>query len=240
MSDRYGMIIGTGRCGTNWLTDMFNYSTVTHCRYEPDGILSSPLQSLPNKWFTAACSDVLEARWDEAIRHTCHRIGRVDRPVVGQKVYFHRLASRTGLVNWPHRRRLGQACRLIVPRFRREEWTVPAWMGSQRRLEREAFTIIKILSMHGWASWLMPNRPEVPIIHIVRHPAGTLNSYLNRFVAHQDRARVERTGRERFRRILEQRPEWAGACSDPDTMGITESEMWFWRWSTQVSKPSSS
>ena len=109
---------------------------------------------------------------------------------------------------------------------------MPWWIGDQAKLT-QAYAVLKINQSARVAIWLLKNRPQVPVFHIVRHPGGRLNSWLNRFLAKRDTAYIEQRNKERLREVLSISPEWAGTFGDIGTMSIAESEMWFWRYVTE-------
>jgi hypothetical protein len=122
-----------------------------------------------------------------------------------------------------------RAIGVIQPSLRNSEWPMPWWVGSQLKLE-EAYAVFKINLDRRIAGWLLANRPQARILHIVRHPCGRLNSWLNRFLAGRDSERVLAFRKERLRKIGEGEPAWKEKFGSIGKMGLVETEVWFWRY----------
>ena len=170
---RYGIITGIGRSGTNWLLDTMDASFHTHCRNEPYGVAGSAFRTLPQVWDWAepVSAETYEARWDEVAHRSVMSIGDRDHQFRYPKAYVHPVAAATGLHNVLTRPRLRASVARVVPRWREGEWPLPWWVGSRARLGG-AVGILKVALDRFTVGWLVANRPQVPIVHIVRHPGG--------------------------------------------------------------------
>ena len=93
----YVLINGHGRSGTNWLKDILDCSTETHCRNEPDWLTPRPYDELPPKWLVRSDTIALEAHWTRTIDWAARRVGDWDRPIEGRKNHLHPFARSTGL-----------------------------------------------------------------------------------------------------------------------------------------------
>lgn len=77
-------------------------------------------------------------------------------------------------------------------------------------------------------------RPNVKVLHIVRHPGGVLNSWLNRYVAHRDVREVKNNSRARLEQLAQCTPNWARRLGDIQRMSIDELELWYWRYMNEI------
>lgn len=230
----YTVILGEGRSGTNWLLDLLDSSETTHCRNEPNTLTeSSPMVRLPNPFVPSPASDaVLERDWDEMIRWTFSHFGRRDPQITVPKAHIYELGRKIGL-NRTMNRRPRQVLRKIIPCLRGGEWELPPWVGSRTRLSR-AHPVIKLVQVPAWATWLLRNRPGARVAHIVRHPGGFLNSWRNRYLNKLGEPVVREANGNRLREIGAQFPDWAKRFGDIDAMSVIESELWYWRFSSET------
>ncbi|WP_072620290.1 sulfotransferase [Spirulina major] len=233
----YALIVGHGRSGTNWLLDILDASPLTYCRNEPNEVHDSPCQKLAPLWQggqdVATMTD-MAAHWDEIAAWMGSRMGERDHRLATPKQYVHPWAQKLGVAYYPARPKIRQALRTAFPGMRAGEWPMPWWVGDQQKLE-QAYAVLKINQAARVAVWLLKNRPQVPVLHIVRHPGGRLNSWLNRFLAVRDRDRINQRNKDRLRDVLAVSPEWSDRIGDKiDAMPIAESEMWFWRYVTET------
>ncbi len=227
------MIVGHGRSGTNWLLDVLDTSPLTHGRNEPNEIMSSPLAFLPSPWVRRREARDLATRWDEAAQWAAHRMGNRDHHAQVPKFFHHGWATALHLPRALVRRRIRKALASVSPGLRAEEWPLPWWAGSQRKME-EALPVLKFTQVPGWACWVLEHRPHTAVLHIVRHPGGFLNSWRNRYLAEHESADVAEANVQRLRLIAEAEPEWAKRFPPLGSMRIEESELWFWRYAAEV------
>jgi hypothetical protein len=96
----------------------------------------------------------------------------------------------------------------IAPSLRGAEWRLPRWLGSRRAL-REARPVLKLVQVPAWGTWVLRNRPGTRVLHIVRRPAGFLNSWRNRYLDEHERAVVTLANRQRLRAVVAVDPKWA-------------------------------
>jgi hypothetical protein len=226
---RYVLIAGHGRSGTNWLLEILDQSRQTHCRNEPNECAGSALAALPQGW--VSCPDRnarLESEWDEAIARTSRSFGIRDQRITVYKDHFSRAAQRMGLVRIARGKRLRRALGPVMPSLRREEWPVPSWVINKRRQVR-SLPIHKINMVPGWIVWVLRNRPEAHVVHIVRHPGGYLNSLMNRWWSTADMGAVERENRELLDRVAACDPVWTDRFGDLGALSPVETELWYWR-----------
>lgn len=232
-SPSYALIVGAGRSGSGWFLDLFDLSPQTHCRNEPDGIQTSPLCCLPGGSVADEHSfPALLADWDEAIQWTVARMGERDRPIRIPKNHFRagrhspRLAR---LVLDPKfRRLLGVAYREL----RQREWIAPRWLCSSRKL-KNALPVLKI-APPGWTVFVLQNKPQTEVFHLVRHPGGFLNSWSNRYLVGRNHNAVSAANKERLHQIAAMDSSWAERFGDIDALCIEESELLYWCYTNEI------
>lgn len=231
----YALIVGHGRSGTNWLLDILDASPLTHCRNEPNEVHDSPCHQLAPLWQGDQAPDQMadmQAHWDHIAAWMGSRMGERDHRLTSPKAYVHPWSQKLGVAYYPARPKIRATLRRVLPEMRAGEWRMPWWVGDQSRLE-QAYAVLKINQAARIAVWLLHQRPQVPVLHIVRHPGGRLNSWLNRFLAERDEARITQRNRDRLRDVLAVSPDWEPLFGNIDAMSIAESEMWFWRYVTE-------
>ncbi len=225
----YAIITGNGRSGTNWLETILDASPLTHCRSEPYGIPTSPFNHVPQIWKTGATVNDMEGLWDDIVAWSSSRIGQGDHAFKNPKRYVYPLARMIGITKLIAHSKSRRAIGLVQPSLRKGEWPMPWWIGNQRRLE-QSYPIFKINLDQRIVAWLLENRPQARILHIIRHPCGRLNSWLTRYVAGRGSDEILSVRRERLRKIGEAEPDWKVKFGNIETMSLVESEVWFWRY----------
>jgi hypothetical protein len=212
---------------------LFDASAETLCRNEPNTTFpQGGFGRLPPRWVLGADHDAMLRGWDAAIREARSHVGARDLPPSGRKHHLRQLPQRLGLSGLPWRRGTGRLLRWLSPSVRSGQWRRSALISDRNRA-LEAFAVLKINATAGWAAWVLEHRPHVPVFHLVRHPAGALNSYLKRWLSRQDQAAVLADSRLRARQIRELRPDWSDRLERIDSMGVSELEMWWWRYLTE-------
>ena len=234
MTQRYVMIVGQGRSGTNWLLDLFDLHSSTFCRNEPDHTPGSPLEEL--RVFGTVCADPggeLAAKWDAAVNWTGVRMGERDPQITARKDFIFPISQRLGGAWFLSHHRLRRMVGLLSPAWRKGEWLLPRWMGSDRRLA-EALLVLKTNQVPGWAYHVMEHAPDMPIIHIVRHPGGFLNSWKRRYLATRDQRSVEQNNIRRLKMIAEVDEGWGRRFGPIDAMPVEASELWYWQYANET------
>ncbi len=122
---------------------------------------------------------------------------------------------------------------MLSPSLRQGEWSLPWWLGSKQRLT-ESLPVLKLIVSPGWTDFILRTRPNVKVLHIVRHPGGVLNSWLNRYVAHRDVREVKNGSRARLEQLAQSDPNWARRLGDIQRMSIDELELWYWRYMNEI------
>lgn len=235
----YILIVGNGRSGTNWLLSMLAASPETHCRNEPHDIASSPFHRLPTAQEIRQNPALMADRWQSFVRWTVQRMGERDHRITAPKTYVHPLAQQLGVAYFPVRPKIRRALQYAVPALRQAEWRMPWWIGSQRRLE-QACGVLKINDLRAWiVRWVLETQPEVPILHIVRHPGGQLNSGLSRFFDHlsaEELASEQRLYQGILKTAIAVDPHWRSVLGDEakiSQLSLLEAVAWFWRYNNE-------
>lgn len=227
------LIVGHGRSGTNWLHGLLDLSPRTHCRNEPNELEGSPLAELHAPVVDPARDAELDGGWDRAVGWAAERLGERDPVPEVPKDHLRSMGQRLGLPTVVRRHRTRRVLGRLVPELGRAEWRMPRWLGSPRRLQ-DAVVVLKTLGVAGWVDWLVRRGRDVQILHCVRHPAGYLDSWSRRWLGINDRAEVARANRRRLREVLRVDPSWEARIGDVEALGAEESELWFWRYSTEA------
>jgi len=160
-------------------------------------------------------------------------MGRLDPVVRVRKNYLYEASRLLGPYRCVHGARLHAALSRFVPSLRGEEWEIPRWLGSQAGLAR-SLPIVKLVTPPGWATFVLRRRPAIPVLHIVRHPGGFLNSWANRYLALNDPEAVLAANLARLREIVAEDPSWAERFGDIASMNAEESELWYWHYANEV------
>lgn len=236
-SHRYALIVGNGRSGTNWLLTMINASAITHCRNEPQHIKHSPIHNFPDPQAIATDTPEMEQRWTEFAEWTSTHVGERDVHVKVEKDYMHSLSHTLGVTNWPMRPKVRHALGYVFPRFRQEEWTLPWWVGSQNQLT-EAYSVFKLNDLPAWTVyWLLKHHPEIPILHIVRHLGGQLNSGRKRFFSNlssDDLLQEANLYKSLLSTAVQIDSKWSAIIPEITTMSLVEALAWFWRYNNEA------
>lgn len=235
--EHYALIIGNGRSGTNWLLTMLDASQLTHCRNEPQEIKQSPYHQLPLPPLAGDTSDLMAKQWDAFVTWTAQRMGERDLKITNPKRHVYGWSQKTGLAYLPVRPTVRRVFKPLFRGLQRGEWEMPAWVGNQRLLN-EAFAVLKINDLKAWtAAWIFQHRPQVPVIHITRHPGGQLNSGIKRFfsgLSAAEQAEERRLYQDILKLALQVHPEWAERFGNIDAMTLMEAVAWFWRYNNEM------
>lgn len=228
----YIMISGHGRSGTNWLLEVLDLSGHTYCRNEPNELCDSPLSKLGSEWVREIDEAEFGEMWDQAMATTAISIGSRDQRISRDKDFLRTFPRLVGLYRIARNYRLRKSINKIAPTARCHEWLASPLVFNHSQM-RQALTVIKINQAPGWASWLLENRKRAGVLHIVRHPAGMLNSWRKRYLEKNVREKVEAENRHRLNKIARLAPDWGTRFGNIDAMSVEESELWFWRYSVE-------
>lgn len=224
MAQNYGLVLGQGRSGTNWVVDNLDISPRTFCRNEPDLCAGSAFSHLPEPWRIRAASRQLASLWDQAVEQTSTHMGEFDHRLNNPKMYVRGLSQRTGVAQLSARPKARRALSTVVRSWRQGEWPMPPWVGT---LDNEQiFSVFKLVQTYNWAAWVLENRPSVPVVHVVRHPGGRHDSFLRRYVAFEDAEKIRRNKIDQLR-VLAAEGDLGARMGSIDDLTLEEAETWF-------------
>ncbi len=234
---RYALILGQGRSGTNHLLRILNQSPHTHCRNEADRLRDSPLNQLENSRFFVQDEEELEAKWDEAVRSAALHMGARDQPLPCAKTWLYPGTRKPGIFYVRQRyrilHRLGRNGRPMDGK----EVRFPRWMTTPNRLE-QAFHVLKLNAVCGFADFVLRKRPAGKVLHIVRHPGGFTKSWLQRWVERRGDSAAKESCQRRLAELCAFAPDWAAQAKVPteaiEKMSYVEAELWFWRYCNET------
>ena len=200
MRSRYAIVLGQGRSGTNWVVDSLDVSPVTFCRNEPDMCTASVMSRLPSKWRIGAEGAALSENWDAAATKSAQLMGERDHRLNHPKVFVSPLSQRLGVAQLSARPKARELGSRVIRSWKRGEWAMPPWVGDLE--DGDVTAVFKIVQAYNWAIWVLENRPDIPVVHVVRHPGGRHESFLRRYVAHADAEETRFLKIEQLRQIV--------------------------------------
>ena len=231
------MIMANGGSGSKRFLRILDQSPQTHCRGEPYNLSSSPfaeIRTFPLSWVvTDDDENMLEARWDDAVRWSAVRMGDRDRLPPPPKEHLHPLARRLGLLRAVSSRTIRTNMGRVLRGFSKDEWLLPRWLGDRDRVER-ALLIMKFNQAPGIGKWILANRRDVKILHLVRHPAARLASWRVRHLSKNDPELVRQRNAARLEAIRSLDESWAPRFGDIDGLSVEESELFYWLFESET------
>lgn len=231
---KYIFIVGHGRSGTKWIMNLLDACPNTFCRHEPDLIVGSSLNGLSHyRDVWRRNLSLSEDEWDKSILSTANCMGERDLVIKYSKVYLYEIPRRLGMMRLLLGPRYRTFLQKVMPSLRAGEWPMPWWLGDANRL-KDAIAVIKTIQAPGWAVFVLQYRPEVPVVHILRHPGGYIYSWLNRYISTTNPTEVAELNRKRLYDVSDEDPEWKRRFGDIDSMSLVESELWYWRYATET------
>jgi len=233
----YVLITGHGRSGTTWLLSLMDLSPLTHCRQEPASreYKKNPWYDLPSRSRHLRKADLLtmEAGWERAVAWSALRVGLRDLPLVVHKQHIHVLAQRLGSDRLIKSRKLRHLINRFYPYPSASEWYLPLWYGNRSALE-QALPVFNLHRIPAWTTWVLENQPQAFVLHIVRHPGGYLNSWINFWLNKSNRDEVTCANRQRLWKVADANNYWKQKFGNIAQMSAEESELWFWRYATET------
>lgn len=149
------------------------------------------------------------------------------------KDHFSSAAQRLGLLRLARGKRLRKVTGVVFSTARREEWPIPSWVVDKGQVNL-SLPIHKLNMVPGWIVWVLRNRPDAHVVHIVRHPGGYLNSLTKRLWSKLDMGKVEQDNRERLAQIAARDPIWSERFGDLAALSPVETELWYWRYASET------
>jgi hypothetical protein len=231
-TDKCIIITGNGRSGSNWMLDILDASPDTHCRNEPHSIKDSPMNYIASLASPEKAKALLPDIWDESVNLSRCRMGQRDHRITHPKRYVHSWSQKVGLTSFIQRPNFIHMLKTISPKYQSGEWPMPWWIGNQNELANSS-VVLKIINLYPWTtSWILKNKLNTPVIHIVRHPGGQINSFLRRYANLCDEAEYERQEIHRkniLNDIAEAHPQYKEVFGDISSLSWVESIAYYWR-----------
>lgn len=222
--NRFGLVIGHGRSGTNLALDLIDTHEKTVCRSELNRAADGSFSALPSTPLAAPLGEDFDACWAQALGPAPWRRWDRDRGQNGFKSYYRGPVSRWLAEHVLPRPRLRRAMGL-----RRTEWSV-RWL---HRSQTPVLPVFKLLLQPNWVVQRHADETGQHVVHVVRAPAGFVQSWRNRWVGTSPETVYAENlltlppvlahfGRER---VTE--PGFSEAA-------LVESELWRWRYMNEV------
>lgn len=209
MNLKYCVVAGMGRSGTNYILDLLDFSASTICRNEPDAISGSNFSNLNYMYATQASEIPKEFKksWTKTINEERYFFSVRDRSL-GCVKNFMTSAWSSMLASWlltGQRRR--NALKLIWPTLSGNRYSLPHLLIDNIKLKK-AMLVIKINMKLGWMLYLVRQEPSIPVIHVIRHPAGYFASMKYRYITKVGEEIARKGAIERLQNIAGTDPVW--------------------------------
>lgn len=231
---QYILLAGHGGSGTKRACGILDLSAQTHCRQVPYRIGGSVFQRLFNdggaRWGRPGeSSPLMEELWDDAVQQSRSRFSRMDWMPPPPKSHLYQLPRHLQLWRLVKNNNVRAIFSRLQPALRGEEWMMPRWLGDRKTLER-AVVVLKLNKVPGWVAWVLSQRPDVAVIHVVRHPGAYLNAWKGRWLSISNGNDLAKENRRRLRQISAVDPEWVDRFPDLGRCSAEQGELWFWRY----------
>jgi hypothetical protein len=234
MRSDYALVVGLARPETGWLLGMLDESTQTLCRGAPDAARDSPLAAVEDdRWCAGPGEGRLATEWDAAAARAARRMGDGDPRGGAPKRHVRAWARGLRLDRALRSPRVREALAEWLPYFGRDETPFPRLLASPRRLA-EATALLELAGAPGWAAFVLRERPAVPVLHVVRHPAAHLEWWTNVHAKAHDADALLRAGRASLHTIAERDPRWALRFGDIDQMSPERAALCHWLHTNEV------
>jgi hypothetical protein len=220
-NDKYVLVIGHGRSGTNLALDLLDCHPATFCRNEPNEIPGSAMNGLAGNLIGAGMDDQFVGHWRDAIAASSERRGFRDRFRRTYKQYYstilhalvaEKLQSRTTLRN-----ALG---------IKGGEWQAAGLKG-------ERVPVFKILLRPHWATVTHSHDRNQHVIHVVREPVAFILSWWNRYVLRDAQGGPQAVYNDNLRtvpKILAHYGARLASGNEYSFEALIETELWRWRY----------
>ena len=224
----YVVIGGFGRSGSNLILKMFDIHEATHCRNEPNDLSSGAMGGL-SAFFASEMPADFDRRWPVAVDGVARSVGLRDHLPPPDKVFL-RSGPAARVLSVLQSRRRGR--RLLGMG---EEWPCPPFLYDRAAMT-DALPVLKMMLMGAplvRAQTLMPGQH---LVHILRDPAGFLNSWYNRYVMWHPAGpeHVWTATLETLSPILEHFEADPARFDRYDRQRLVEAELWRWRYLNEV------
>ncbi len=230
--DRYLVIAGHGRSGSNRLLDAFDCHPAVFCRNEPNKPSGSPFLKLPDGFFPSQRADFADL-WKPTIDQAARQISVRDRLRGVGKDFVRSPIRRAYARHVFLRARPRKAAALFAPSLRSQ--TSPAEPHyAEPGLVSLAYPVFKILLTPGWLIDAFDGDPRMRVILNLRAPAGFLRSWRHRYAEAAGVEEVFRANLNSLPRILQHFGAEGLAPHGFSEAALYESELWRWRYVNEI------
>jgi hypothetical protein len=228
------IVTGHGRSGSNWLLRLFDKSPSSFCRSEINEIVGSFLFGIPSSQIRGEVHERDLTNLGFTLDSSKYYYSERDPFASQPKDYTVELIRRTtGQKFFRRRARLLQKVRSM---YRENgEFKIPWWICSKRGIDN-AVHIYKLLLVPEWIDWILENKPDIFVIHLIRHPLGYINSWHNRFFTGRNPEEIRAANIERLLRIRKSDYKWTipWELDKESEFSNKELELWYWRYANEV------
>lgn len=226
--DRYVLICGKGRSGSNRLLDAFDRHEGTICRSELNAVQGGDFNRLRPGMFEEDLTEADMESWRRAVTRARFRQSGRDRFDQGDKSWANGMMGPANRVL--SRPRLRRAMAKALPGFDAHEWNRPGFTYDRTRAEA-ALLALKILSWPGYAVKMHDADPGMLVVHNIRHPSKYLDSWMNRFVErhHEAHHEVFEKQKAELGRQMAYFGRDAATLETFSEENFIEGELWRWR-----------
>ncbi|MEM9476987.1 MAG: sulfotransferase [Pseudomonadota bacterium] len=175
---KYLVISGSGRSGTNLTLDLLDKHPQTACRNEPYSLNGGMMSALPGQLEPFEVPEHFVADWNEIIERLKFAKGTRDRRARYYKSYYSSGLSRwlaEGALTHP---KVQRALRVIRVRSAAEEIYVEPLFDQSASI----FPVYKINLRPHWLEATHHVNTSQLILHVVRNPIDVMKSWMNRYV----------------------------------------------------------
>lgn len=231
--NRFVLISGNGRSGSNRLLDILDRSAFTACRNEMNEVPGAQFHGITSELFADGFTAEQKARLDQAVAQARLRRSNQDRPTKVDKDY---ITSR-GLEarwNWAlSKDRLRMALAKTPLLESPQEWQIPTVFADHAKLKK-ALLVLKLNGGPAWTTYLHDASPDAHIIHNIRDPRAYLNSWYNRFAKEMDRTHFQEHFPDLPKIFAYFGKEGAERLNDFSKESLMEIELWRWRYTNEM------
>jgi hypothetical protein len=205
------LITCAGRSGSKWMLKMLDFHPQTLGRNEPDRPNMDP-----------SLSDPTTLDWEERAMASGARIGFVDQAPTVLKDHARLWVKMTRADKLLYMHKLQKL-------FGRYPVAGYPWLMYNTKRIANAQRVMKIVNARHMICRMLEETTHIPVIHLIRHPGGMLNSWLNRFAPTQDQEALLQKQQRIFSRICEQDPDFAEIAGPMECKELAELKVWCWR-----------
>jgi hypothetical protein len=234
--DRYVLLAGSGRSGSNRLLDAFDRHERVVCRSEVFGLKDGEFRRLPQRNFADDVTAGEILGWTAAVDRARGRRSWRDRADILDKTFLRPRALAWIGQSVMGRKRAREMLGRVVPGIGGAEWTLPRLYRDDAALA--ATTLVMKGVRSGWIVRMHDEDPRMRVLHNLRHPRDYLDSWMNRFVrragADPRRAFEHAVAQGEIARMLDHFGVPHDILGTYSEEHLIEQELWLWRFHNEV------